>query len=450
MNLGLKELGGNIFTTLVRQGLVIGAGLGLAILLARVLGPQGNGRYALALLLPTMLSTLLNLGVAPANVYFLGRGSVSVRRALSVTLRLWLVLSALGVGGGILAVLVWGQVWFSGVPILLLWFALSSFPVTLLQSFLVSLLQGVQDFRRYNLVSLVAPVLTLGFVLVTVLILGWGVVGAVASFFAANVVSLLVSLWALKPHLVQSQVTQDGMSETDVSETYTTELINYGWKAHLSNILAFVNYRADILLINFFLTPVSVGIYVVAVQLAERMWVLSQAVSTVLLPRLSQLHQDAAKQQELTSLVSRWVFAVSVVAALLLASLAAPLILLLFGRDYSLAISTLLWLLPGVVLGSVARILSNDLAARGRPDLNLYVSLVVVSVNISLNLLLIPRMGITGAAIATTLAYSFNAVIKVWLYNRFVSGRWWQPLVLNRADWRLFQKGVTYLKGRAL
>ena len=447
MNLGLKELGGNILTTFVRQGLAIVVGLGLTIVLARTLGPQGNGQYALALLLPVMLSTLLNFGVAPANVFFLGRGSVSVRRALSVSIRLWLVLSSIGIVVGAAVVQIWGAVWFSGVPNTLLWFTLLSFPIILLQSFLVSLLQGAQDFKRFNAVSLITPVLTFSFVAVTVLGLRWGVVGAVASFFTANGISLLISVWALQPHL--GELTK--VSEDDISATYATRLISYAWKAHLSNILAFLNYRADVLLINIFLTPASVGIYVVAVQIAERMWVLSQAVSTVLLPRLSQLHQDATKQRELTALISRWVFAVSIAAATLVAGLSSPLILTLFGRDYAPAINALLWLLPGVVLGSVARILANDLAARGRPDLNMYASLVVVSVNIALNLFLIPRMGIIGAAIATTLAYTFNAAIKIWLYTHFTKGLWWQPLMLNRTDLQLFRKGVTYLKkGKAL
>ncbi|WP_269851929.1 oligosaccharide flippase family protein [Methanosarcina horonobensis] len=53
-------------------------------------------------------------------------------------------------------------------------------------------------------------------------------------------------------------------------KNYTKECLGYGWKAHLSNILAFVNYRADLFLVNFFLTPAATGIYLIAVQIAEK------------------------------------------------------------------------------------------------------------------------------------------------------------------------------------
>ena len=68
--LGLASLFKNSSTTLGRQ---LAAGLlqlGTVIVIARVYGAKANGAYAVALLLPTMLSTFLNFGVGPANVFF--------------------------------------------------------------------------------------------------------------------------------------------------------------------------------------------------------------------------------------------------------------------------------------------------------------------------------------------------------------------------------------------
>ena len=434
MDLGLRQLGGNIVRTLLRHGVAVLLGLCLSILLARVLGPEGNGHYAVAILLPTMLSTFLNLGIAPANVYFVGQNAVSIKTAFKTSVVLWLALGLVGGTAAAVVVFYQGEAWFPGVPGPLLWLALLAFPAALLQAFLASLLQGVQDFKRFNAILLVAPTVTLLLAVMAVWLLGWGVPGALAAFFCGQVIGLFASLYGLRHYLRKSRGEQDN----SVGERYAAKCIGYGWKAHLSNILAFVNYRADIFLLNFLLAPAAAGIYVIAVLIAERTWFLSQAVSTVILPRLSELHREEKKRRELTPLIARWVFVTSLFVAGLLAAVSFPLIRTLFGEEYITAVGALLWLLPGVVLLSGSRVLANDLAARGRPELNLYTALLVFFVNVGINIVLIPRLGINGAAIATSVAYTLNAVLKIWLYARLSKNRWWRPLVFEREDWRLF------------
>jgi O-antigen/teichoic acid export membrane protein len=417
----------NVTGTLARQLLVILLGLASAIILARVLGPEGNGLYALSILLPTILSTFLNLGAAQANVYFIGRGTIDVRNALFANLWLWLILSVLGILFS--AVTIWsrGDIFFPGVPLPLLWSGVAVFPLVLLQAFLISLLQGKQDFRRFNTVSIIAPGVMLILLLAMVWGLSMGVPGALLAYGLGYLVALALTIWSVWIHCQ--------LDVRDLSPfLYAKQCIGYGWKAHLSNILGFVNYRADIFLVNFFLTPALTGIYVIAVQIAERLWLLSQAVSTVLLPRLSELYQDEKTRRRLTPVIARWVFLATFFAAVSLALVAKPLIILLFGLKYINATSALIWLLPGIILGSLSRILSNDIAARGKPELNMYVAFFVVSVNIIANIFLIPMMGIKGAALATTIAYSVNTIAKLCLYARLSGNIWWQPLLLDRTD----------------
>ena len=250
---------------------------------------------------------------------------------------------------------------------------------------------------------------------------------------------LLVTFFLLKPHI-------DKNSGSTKSRNYAKDCIKYGYKAHLSNILAFVNYRADLFLVNFFLNPAATGIYVVAVQIAERLWTLSGSVSTVILPRLSELSKDELKRKNLTPLISRWVLLVSAVGTIIMAVLASTLIQLMYGSEYMGAVSALLWLLPGILLGSMSKILSNDIAARGRPELNMYAAVFVVSTNIIANVILIPDHGIKGAAIATSIAYSLNAMIKLWLYSYISKNPWWAPILFNQEDKRLFYEGFSLIK----
>ena len=283
-DLGLRRLAGNIASTLGRQTAANTINLGIMVLLARALGPQGNGQYSLALLLPTMLGQLLNLGVSSANIYFVGRRPQRIGTAKSATLFLWLALSTVGLLVAAPIVIAFGAQMFPGTPVVLLLLGGAAFPLTLLQSYLGSLLCARQDFRHYNLAQLSIPVVTLAVVVVTVTVLSWGVVGALIAFMIGNGTGIVLSSVYMLPH--RTATLRGSIS------TYVRHCIGYGWKAHAGNVSMFVNYRLDLFLVNLWLTPAAVGVYVISIQIAERLWVLSQASSTVLFPRLAELFRD--------------------------------------------------------------------------------------------------------------------------------------------------------------
>lgn len=434
--LSLRKLGSNIAQTILRYLLALVLGLGLSILLARVLGPEGNGEYAVAVLLPSMLSTLLNVGIGPANVFYVGRHDVSVAEAFRSNVRLWAGLGLLGVAIGA-GVIHWrAGDWFPGLDPMHLWLVLPAFPLSLLQGFCASLLQGKQDFSRYNLTLLATPGATLLLAVVLVLGLKMGVAGGLAAFLAGNLLGLFYALFALRTHIRGGPVEEAAEKE----ESYDRRSVSYGLKAHIGNVMAFFNYRADLFLVNFFLAPAAAGIYVIAIQIAERLWILSRSVSTVLLPRLSELHEEEDVRKALTPLVARWVGILSLLAALVLGPLATFLIELIFGVEYSQAAGALRWLLPGVVVGAVGRVLANDIAARGRPELNMYTSGGVLVANVGANIALIPPLGIDGAAIATSIAYFLNVVAKLAIYAHLSGNRWWRPVLFEGEDLRLVKQ----------
>ena len=184
--------------------------------------------------------------------------------------------------------------------------------------------------------------------------------------------------------------------------------------------MTFVNYKADIFLVNFFLTPVATGIYVIAVQMAEKLWMLSQAASTVLLPRLSSMRSDPIARYQLTM---RTVYIVGLLTFISSLFLAIGLFFLLdpiFGESYKKSFMPFIYLLPGVLALAISRIKSNCIAAAGKPEWNFYASIFTVTLNISLNVLIIPIYGIVGAAIATTIAYSSDSAIKFYLIRKTI------------------------------
>jgi O-antigen/teichoic acid export membrane protein len=159
------------------------------------------------------------------------------------------------------------------------------------------------------------------------------------------------------------------------------------------------------------------------------------------------LHADEAKRRWLTPLATRTVFAASCVVAIVLFVGARPLIVYLFGAVYEEAVGALRWLLPGVLILAVAYGVGNDLAARGRVDINLGVAAAVVAVNIVLNLALIPRYGVDGAAMAATFSYGLNLIIGLVIYRRITGNRWYTLMVFQRRDFEILREKLESLKG---
>lgn len=408
----------NIGMTLGRQVIAAIAQFLLVVLIARKLGPEGNGFYAMAILLPTLLANFLNLGVGPATVYYISRREFTLRQVLGGNLQLACAVSTVGILGALPLIWAWGGRLVPGVPNTLLYLGLFSFPLTLTTAYLNTILQGLENFRGFTLTQLSVIYVNLAGVVVALYVLGFGVVGAMAAYIVGQLFGLLVVLALLYRGSGKEDMQQP---VTPTLKEYSLKTLSYGWKVHLSNILAFVNYRADIFLVNFFLTPIATGIYVIAVQIAEKLWMLSQAASTVLFPRLSSMHENPEARLALTNkgfwIVAGLTAAAGITAATALYWLISPI----FGKQYEEAWPAFVWLLPGIILGAGARIHSNCIAAAGKPEWNMYVAVGVVLVNVVANFLLIPRYSLVGAAWATSLAYGFNAIIKFWLVRKTVT-----------------------------
>lgn len=434
--LGLRALSKNIRQTVARQIIAAGLGLFTTIVIARVYGPEGNGGLALALLLPSLLATILNLGVAPATAYYLASGTFSLREVVAANLRILIVISISGLCIGA-AILAWGkESFFPGVPPALLWVALSIFPVELLKGYLLGLFQGIQQFRAYNLIAITQPVVVLGLVFLFSMVEKFDILLVVVAQVASQVVTVVFAITFLKP-IVRSTV-----EKKSPFRKIDFKILSYGWKAHLANIITFINYKADIFLVNIFLGPSVVGIYVISAAIAETLWLLSKAVGTVLFPRLSELRTDETARMDLTPLVARWVLLITSLAGAILAMISYQLVTTVFGAAYAGAFTPLLCLMPGIILLSGGRVLANDIAARGRPELNMYASSSCAAVNIFCNLILIPLFGLAGAAIATTIAYSSMTALVLLFYIRLSKNGWIEVVFIKSSDLRLLREWV--------
>jgi len=404
-------------------------GVGTSITLARALGPEGRGIYALVMLLPSLIVTFGNLGIGPATVYYVARGEFRRQEILGNNVLLSVGIGGIGVLAGLIVVLFFREKVFPGVAPGYLLLALVLVPMEVLSSYLRYVLLGAQRIKEFNYVQIAQSVLFLGFITLALLGLKAGVTGAIlAELFTWVIVDALVFRLA-------RQVA--GGVDLKPNSSYIKRATTYGIQAHLSNILGFLNYRVDMFLVNGFLGPAAVGLYAVGVVLVEKLWMVSQAASTVLFPRVAAENEEQ-RRKEFTPLVARTLLWTTALGALVLALLARWIVLLLYSEAFLPAVGALQALLVGIVALSAGRVLANDIAGRGFPGLNIYTGLAAVATNVVLNLLWIPRYGIVGAAWASTVSYTVSFFSNLFFYCRLSRNSWSEVVLPQRGDWALY------------
>lgn len=395
---------------------------------ARLLAPESNGWHHLAVLLPTLLMTFFNAGLPTATVCFVGAGQSSRAMAVAVNLRIGSLLAIAGLLFGLGLVLFVGHRVFPGVSSSLLLVALLLYPVMLGRMLVLGLLQAFEDFRGYNIASLLLPV---GSLLSLPLLLALGGVTpfmTVSAFAVGHALSCGVAVWR-----VALGSKRERLDKLEVRAA-GPRFLSFGLKSLASNVLTFLNYRADLMLVNFFLLPVAAGIYVVALQISEKLWLLSQAVATVALPRMARVQEDARASNAMTVRACQWTTVLTMVAACATAGAAPWIVPLLFGGTYSDAATPLIWMMPGIVALAGGRILANAITAAGKPHLNVAAAVVTLAVNVVLNVLLIPVLGLRGGALATTIAYLCDTGFKSLVYASLSGVRWWRPFVISPSE----------------
>ena len=273
-------------------------GVGTSVILARALGPEGKGVYTLATLLPSLIVTFGNLGIGPATVYYVARGRFRRQEILGNNLLLGLGIGAIGILAGLAVTMFYRRVIFPGVAQYYLLLALILVPVEVLFFYAQSFLLGLQHVKEFNYVSIAQAALFFALITIAVVGLKSGVTGAItAGVISWLIAGVLVFRWAKKAA---------GGIEFRPNAAYARGAISYGLQAHLSNILGFLNYRIDMFLVNGFLGPAAVGLYSIGVGLVEKLWMISQAASTVLLPQVAA-ETDEQRRKEFTPLVARTV-----------------------------------------------------------------------------------------------------------------------------------------------
>lgn len=407
--------------------------LALSVLLARLLGPAGRGLYALLTLTALIGSALGTWGFETGFAFTLSRRPEKTRVVIGGSVLLAFV------SGTVMAILVarsphGALPWLSQAPQGLVSTASSAIPFLILTALLNGILLGLGRVTESAWFSVGASGLSLVLVSAAFL-LATERLGAVVLAFAAVAVMQAGFLLAV--------AMRAGGGIAFGSRAVIGEMTVYSLTSHASTVVHLLHLRADVLLVGLFLTPREVGLYALAQAVCEWVWLIPRSAATVLFPVVAASVNGQAAAT--TARTCRIVFGLAGLIAVCM-SVATPwLVPTLFGADFGGSVVAIWLLLPGIWIGSVAGSLSSFLSGSGRPALPLLTSVVSVAINIPLNLALIPRYGIAGAAVASAVTYSLMTAVNTILSNQLAALPVKELFVPKRADIRF----VWHALGRA-
>lgn len=177
----------------------------------------------------------------------------------------------------------------------------------------------------------------------------------------------------------------------------------------------------DVLLLEVLhVPPDRIGIYFAALKTISLIAFVQFSISAVAMPRFAVLHArgETAEIGSFLTRMQKWCFWPSALGALMLLALGKPL-LWLFGPGFTDAYPVMFILAVGLLARAAAGPAQNLLAVSGHQDKAAMILFATMLINGGLGLLLIPHFEINGAAIAISAAFTFEALITMFLTRRY-------------------------------
>jgi O-antigen/teichoic acid export membrane protein len=397
------------FNTLAAQIASSALALGSVLIIARSLGPTGRGEVVFLVTISLTLSALGALGVQEANINF-ASAQPHLRPALATNSILLAALAGTAVAAVSAAAAIVVPIFGGQTNPMLIGFALASVPLQLLKTYLWRFIQADWRFGIAS-ISWTLPFITGFFANAALALAGLlSVATAYGTWVGAQLVPIVFLAW----HVVRRG---EGFGRPSFSLARRT--VTFGLKTHFYKVMSMGNARLDQWILGVLGSTRELGLYSVAVALSTSLYQLPAALDLAQRPDLARVSKEVAAHR--ASVVFRIAAAITGAGALLIAIL-APYICRLFGPEFRGSVDDLRVLMLGTIGVVALKLLGNALTAQGRP---LRVSVGVAAgfvITVVLDVLLIPRFGGLGAAIASAVAYSTVGIIVAVMFVRTLGG----------------------------
>jgi O-antigen/teichoic acid export membrane protein len=387
----------------------IGVGFVTAVLLARYLGPEQFGILAYAISMTAIFASAGHMGLAGLVVREVVKKPDTVPETLGTTFMLKLAGMAIGYALILIYTLTFEQIGSTEF-----WMLLIVASAIFFQTFdVVEYWFQSQVQAKYPAIAKSTSLVIAAGIKVALVLSGAGVV----AFAFAHTAQFMLA--ALILAMLYKGTTTVSLTTWKASFAKAKELLSQGWIIYLGSIFAVIYMKIDQVMLKWMIGAEEVGVYAVAAQLSEAWYFLPTAIVASFFPKLIKLHEaDPARFNQRFQQLFDVLFILAIVVAILVSLVAGPLIALLFGAEYQNSASILTIHIWAGVFIFMRAAFSRWILIEGALMFSLITQGLGALANIGLNMLLIPRYGGEGAAMATLISYAIASYAALLVHKK--------------------------------
>lgn len=391
------------------------------IVIARFLGADAYGLFSLASAIIGIAVTISLLGTSSGISrfisYYIGKNDSGMIRAiissgLKVTIPAAVLVS--------IVVFLWAEsisVYIFNEPRLtpLVMLFSVSVPFSVVINILLQAFRGLQNMKyKVILEDTLKPFLTL-LLLLVFLSIGYDIIGAIAAYTIGLIISSVVGFYMLNKIFPFTSKKIKGISAKK-------DLLSFSWPLIISGYLWMMITWTDTILLGVYRDSVEVGIYNAALNIASVLMIIIIAFTSIFMPVISELYAKK-KNKEIIKIhksVTKWIFVINLSLLLLMILFPDNVIQVLFGNEFVAGSIPLSILAVAFFLRIPGSLSESVLISLGRTKIILFITIIGSVLNVILNILLIPGMGMNGAAIGTGTSFVVMMLIRVYFGRRYL------------------------------
>jgi O-antigen/teichoic acid export membrane protein len=390
----------NIFNTIVTRSLASLINLFVAIVISHVYGAEIRGEQGLILTTITIV-TLLTAVIGAGSINFLVPREKVINLLIPSTA--WNILTCFIVYLVLMGTnLMTHQI---NLHILILSFLATQSQIN------IAVLLGFEKIKASNYISLINTVGIFLSIFFCVFVLKVRTVNAyIYSLYFGYSLSLVLSCYYM--HTIKYDAFDPFKELIHSSILASKNLFKYGILNQLDNFAQILSFRFSYYLIDYYFSKSAVGVYSNAISIIESIWLISRSITTVQNARIVN-SKDLNYSVKISIDFFKISFFLVFIAMILLLLIPSDFYQFMFGKEFGEVKTVILSISPGILFFSTAFILNGLFSGTGDYIYNTISSIISLVVTVTFGIILIPRMGLIGAGITGSLAYSTNALVKL-------------------------------------
>lgn len=394
-----------IFHTFITRALVSLLNFLIVIVTARYLGADIRGIIALLMLSVTIITIVNNVIGGSALVYLVPRNPLF---RLLVPSYLWAVLSSVVISLVFLALNLVEIKYFNDLMILSLLASIGGINV--------NIMLGMEKIRMNNLITLLQSlILFLSLILIVFVFNNKTFHAYLFALYLAYGLTFIISiLW------IAGKLKMSSLKEINV---LMRDFLKLGFQIQLAYILQLMNYRFSYFLLDNLYGKAQVGVYSVGISVAEAVWLISRSIAMVQYARISNT-SDKTESRKLTLALVKLSFFGTILLLLPVLFFPAQGYAFIFGSPFSNISEIILWLSPGIIALAVSTVFTHYFSGNAMNLINTIASGIGFLFTIIFCILLVPRLGIKGAALSASISYSASLVYLYLMFKKESHLKW--------------------------